>query len=86
MTSVFLASEAGSLITGETIVVDGGQYLIRGLAGTREIIQQVSRGYSLYYIIYLLFYLNTVSNLMTSNISRIEKESRSVGIPEKSKL
>jgi len=36
-------SSAGSYITGETIVVDGGQWLWKPAMGDREVIREVSR-------------------------------------------
>lgn len=39
-------SEAGGYITGETIVVDGGQWLYTSPMAPRDVIRELSRGYA----------------------------------------
>ena len=44
LTCVWLASSAGTFVTGETVVVDGGAWLFKPPIAPREMIVQMSRG------------------------------------------
>jgi len=44
LTCVWLASSAGTYVTGETVVVDGGQWLWKPPIAPREMVLQMSRG------------------------------------------